>query len=404
MKRSLPLIAVLAGLLVCSASASAVTAGHNAPTKKLEGGFKIAQFERAHSASGCYLAPPAMAKAIGKATGQKVTVAAGLAAVRTSAVHVVKRGARCDRVILALRAGGKLWVLDSIAGTVEVKGSGGGSRNPLDEAGGRGPLRALRLATKTLQLTKTDEAQRGEVLCPGKTFPLGGGMTSNPGLGGDGEGIYPHSYERLGAQRGWHINPVLVDPKVIANPTNPGTIARTVTLQVMCGKGLVPASAPRKNAFVRSGETKTAVARCPKGQVLMSGGFQRSNFRSPGGNFVTESRALGPSAWRVTGKAFGNAGGEMTAIAYCDKSKRPLLREVSATTPLPAGQAATATTPPCPAGYRLTSGGFSFNGSQDALFAGGLIKPDNTWSATGYGYFGPAPGITAFGYCLRTRG
>ena len=134
---------------------------------------------------------------------------------------------------------------------------------------------------------------------------------------------------------------MLVDPKV--GHTTP----RKVTLQVVCGKGLVPASRPRKTVFIRSGETKAATARCPRGHVLMGGGFQRTNFRGHGGDYVTESRAIG-NAWRATGHAFGVDGGELTAIAYCDKSKRPLLTEVSASTPLPAGTFATATTPPCP--------------------------------------------------------
>ena len=91
----------------------------------------------------------------------------------------------------------------------------------------------------------------------------------------------------------------------------------------------------------------------------------------------------------------------MTTIAYCDRSKRALLTEVSASVPLPAGQSATATTPPCPRGRRMTLGGFSANGSQDTFFAGGSFNANGTWSATSFGYFGPAPSLTAFGYCLR---
>jgi hypothetical protein len=48
----------------------------------------------------------------------------------------------------------------------------------------------------------------------------------------------------------------------------------------------------------------------------------------------------------------------------------------------------------------LTAGGFSFNGSRDAFFAAGWIHSDDTWSATGFGYLGPAPALTAYGYCL----
>jgi hypothetical protein len=48
----------------------------------------------------------------------------------------------------------------------------------------------------------------------------------------------------------------------------------------------------------------------------------------------------------------------------------------------------------------MTSGGFSFNGSRDAFFAGGSLNADGTWSATGFGWFGPADALTAYGYCL----
>jgi hypothetical protein len=403
MRRSLSLLAALTVLLACSASASAaVTPGHNVATKTLEGAFKIAQFERAHSADGCYPGPAAMAAAIRDETDFRAGVAKSFkSAKRSGVVYVIKRSARCGHVSLAFRAKAGLWALDSTEGTVEVLGKGGGRGNRRDAVvGGRGPLRALKMITKTLRLNRADETQRGIVLCPKGRYPLGGGMINAPPVGPDGEGIYPHSYERLGAQRGWHINPTLFDPEAILTP-NPPTTPRTVTLQVVCGKGLVPASAPRKSVFLRSGESGTATARCRKGQVLMAGGFQRTNFRSTGGSFATESRAVGKKAWRVSGRAFGGAGGELTAIAYCDRNKRPLLAEVTASAPLPFGQSATATTPPCPKGRRLTSGGFTANGSNDIFFAGGSLNSDRTWSASAYGFFGPAPSLTAFGYCLR---
>jgi hypothetical protein len=151
---------------------------------------------------------------------------------------------------------------------------------------------------------------------------------------------------------------------------------------------------------VKSGQTKSATATCPKGSQLMSGGFQRTNFRTPDGNYVTESRAVGTRSWRVTGSAFGGAGGELTSIGYCDRSKRPLLKTVKATSPIAAGALATATTPPCPKGTKLTSGGFE-NSSSNALFAAGFFNKNGTWSAQSFGYFGPAPALTAYGYCLR---
>ena len=404
MRRLLLALAVIAAALLPPTAAVAQKAGHNGPTRALEAAFKIAQFERAHSDDGCYPAPKELAEKIRAGSGRRAGVAKSFKSVgRAGVIFVIKRGARCGHVNLALRARGSLWILDSTEGTVGKPGTG--ISNTRDQAaGGRGPLRALRMVTKELRLTEVDTVLRGEIGCPGKTYPLGGGLTpSDPPLGTDGEGIYPHSFERLGAQRGWHVNPVLIDPTVLVDPVNPGTVPRSATLQVICGKGLVAASGPRKSVFLRPGETGTATARCPRGQVLIAGGFQRTNFRTPGGNYVTESRAVGSDAWRVSGAAFGDAGGELTAIAYCDRSKKRLLTEVSATAPVPAGQVATATTPRCPQGRQLTSGGFSFNGTHQALFAAGFFTSDRTWSTQAFGYFGPAPAMTAFGYCLRTK-
>src|SRR5256885_12210771 len=44
------------------------------------------------------------------------------------------------------------------------------------------------------------------VNCPGGTSPLGGGMFNETPLGSDGEGIYPHSYERLGVRSEEHTS------------------------------------------------------------------------------------------------------------------------------------------------------------------------------------------------------
>ena len=104
--------------------------------------------------------------------------------------------------------------------------------------------------------------------------------------------------------------------------------------------------------------------------------------------------------WRVVGHAFGGFGGELTAIAYCTRSKKPLVREVSASTTLGTGALGTATTPACPGGRRLTAGGFSSQGSTSTFFTDGAFNSNGTWSASGFN--GGAPtGFTAYGYCLK---
>jgi hypothetical protein len=254
--------------------------------------------------------------------------------------------------------------------------------------------KSVTIATKTFQMSRADQKERLTVGCPGRSAPLGGGMTTNPPPGADGEGVYPHSYERLGVQRGWHVTAVLFDP----NPRS--TQARDVTLQAVCGPKLGHVTPPHKTKYVKPGQTKKVVATCPGRRHLFAGGFQRTDFITMGGNYVIESQAVSGKSWRVVGHAFGAFGGELTAIAYCVRSKRPLVTEVTAGTTLGTGQLGTATTPPCPPGRRMTSGGFSGNGSESVLFTNGMVNPDGTWSASGYGT-GASTSFTAHGYCLK---
>src|SRR5262245_40524923 len=57
MKRILPAIVATVALLACSSASGAVQGGYDVPTKRLEGVFKIALFERAGSEDGCYPSP-----------------------------------------------------------------------------------------------------------------------------------------------------------------------------------------------------------------------------------------------------------------------------------------------------------------------------------------------------------
>jgi hypothetical protein len=398
MRRLLPLLiaamAATPALLTGPASAvGPVHGGYDRPTRLLERAFKIALFERSGREDGCYPAPAALPKLFQEHGNLKTAVVRGFGGVRRAGVvHVLKKGTNCNRLMLATPARGKTYVLDSVRGPVYVRG---GKKKVVD-VGRLGKLSGLVLVTKEYRMSTPDAVERLEILCPGGRFPLGGGMIIGTPLGPDGEGIYPHSYERLGAQRGWHVSAVLIDP------SNATTATHRVSIEALCARGITgEAIGPRKTVFLKSGQTKSVTVRCPAKTFLVSGGFQRTNFRTPGGNYITESRAVGSKAWRVSGRAFGDFGGELTAMAYCVRHKGRILTEVSGSTALAAGQSATATTPPCPKGRRLVTGGFSADGSPNAFFAGSSLNPDGTTSATGFGYFGPAPSFTAYGYCAR---
>jgi hypothetical protein len=392
---------VLAGALACTPGALARGgAGHNPATKKLENAFKIALYVRSVSKDGCY--PPAsrLARKIAKTKrGLRVGVARNAGSVQRRDVVFILRSTTCNKVMMALRASAGLYLLNSAQGTIRLVGRGGPRVNP----GKPGPPKGVRIVTKTFKMSAPDQLTRHQVICPGNSYPIGGGMSVNLPPGPDGEGAYPHSYERLGAQRGFHVSVVLYDA------TWASTTPRNITLQSVCARGLISQNpSPHKTVFIKPGQTKTATARCPKGQFLVTGGFQRTNFASDGGNYVTQSRADGPRAWRVTGSAFTGTkftgGGELTAIAYCVKHNGPILTEVtSAPVPVPGAANASATTPTCPEDLKLTTTGFSLDG-RNAFYAGSSLNDDGTTTANAFGYFGEAPSLTAYGYCLRAKG
>jgi hypothetical protein len=254
--------------------------------------------------------------------------------------------------------------------------------------------KSVTYAHKSFKMKSPNSKRRLTVRCPGSLVPLGGGMTSTPTPSADGEGAYPHSYERLGVQHGYHSTVVLFDP-------SPGsTTKRSVILQVACAHKQKHVTPPHTTVYVNPGQTRTAVATCPGNRRLFGGGFQRTDFTARGGDYITESRAISDKSWSVTGRAFGAFGGELTAIAYCWHSGKPLLTEVSGSTTLSPGGFATATTPSCPTGH-IVFGGFSTSPAGSALFTNGFFTGNGGWSASAQNHFGPAASLTAYGYCLK---
>lgn len=251
----------------------------------------------------------------------------------------------------------------------------------------------ISISLKHYSLTSGDQKQRFTIGCPGRALPLGGGMVGDPSPGPDGQGVYPHSYERLGVQHGWHVTAVLYTPGGAPQP-------HQVTLQVVCAPRVAHVTPPHTTVWVPSGETRSAVATCPGRRQLFAGGFQRTDFTSRGGDFVTESRAISSKSWRVTGHAFGAFGGQLTAIAYCWRSKKPLLQEVTGSTVVPTGKYATANTSTCPPGSRMVAGGFSANDSTSMFFTDGVIRLPGVWSTGGYNTGAPSA-LTSYGYCLH---
>lgn len=253
-------------------------------------------------------------------------------------------------------------------------------------------------SASSLTLSAPNESPRATILCPGKQEPYGGALSADPAPDGRGEGVYPHSYERLGAQGGYHITPVLYDP-------SPGaTRSYNVTLQVVCGKKPARISDPHKIALnVSPGTSKTLVAKCPRGEVLIGGGFQRAAFEANGGVFPTESYAISKNQWQTSGTAFGTIANDLVSIGYCIRSPKakPVLSEVTASIAIPPGQVGRLTTPACPGSRVIVFGGFKTDPLQSIFFSDGIFNGDQSWTATGYNRSQAPATLTGYGYCLK---
>jgi hypothetical protein len=223
---------------------------------------------------------------------------------------------------------------------------------------------------------------RLESRCPRGKRALGGGVFTSPTPDPlSGGGVFPGSYERLGAQHGWHstVDQVNTDANI------------KVTLQAMCAN--YSGDIKPYERFVKSrdaknvapGETKRFTQTCRGGRKLVTGGYLSSELFDTKGVYITESRATA-NGWTVLahGVAGGN-GGQVTAIAYCIKTKKRMVREVvSAPVPVVMGAAASAVAPPCPRRTQLIAGGFSGPGSiriYDGGFAG-----KNAWTTSAVAY------------------
>jgi hypothetical protein len=249
-------------------------------------------------------------------------------------------------------------------------------------------------AAQGYTLGTVDDYQRLTVSCPGGREPYGGGFLTSP-KPDQGQGIYPNSYERLGAQGGYHVTATLI------NPAKTQVVPRNVTLQVICGKKIGPIDDPHSVGQLGPGAgPKTLIAKCPKKETLIGGGYQRSNGVTDGGVMTTESHRTSARTWQVVANDPGGFAGEAVAIGYCVKSKKSLITELSGSVTIPQRGTDTATTPPCPAGRQLVFSGFSAPPGGSIRFLGEGFNPDGSTSATGFNSGAPAT-LTAYSYCLR---
>jgi hypothetical protein len=260
----------------------------------------------------------------------------------------------------------------------------------------------VRISSRTTTFNGGDanvDPQRLETRCKRGLRPVGGGVYGSPSVGADGIGVFPSSSERLGSQEGWHATTVLFD-NVSRSPAS-----RKVTMQAFCTKLKGDLDSVSTNLLVDPGDYRTAVATCPKGKTLLTGGHLSTQFFLDKGVYITESRRIDDRSWEATAYGIlGGKGGYVTALAYCIGGRRATLTETSATVDVPAHGVATAQAPACPRGKPLGVGGF-LAPSNGALRIFDPYSPGGgVWSVSAYGVLGPGQ-LTSYGYCLlRTRG
>jgi hypothetical protein len=259
------------------------------------------------------------------------------------------------------------------------------------------------VSDSSLQLSSPNESPRAVALCPGGQEPYGGGIRTIPGPDAEGEGVYPHSYERLGAQSGFHTTPVLYDPTPLRT-----TRSYQVTLQVLCTKKFGKVADPHAIKLdVPTGTSVTLVATCPKKSVLIGGGFQRAAFELDGGVYPTESHAISKTQWQASGTAFGTIKNDMVSIGYCMASpkRKALLTEVTASVAIQPQTTGVVTTPPCTGGRKMLYNGFDTNPKtgvqQGTFFSDGYFNPDQTFTASAYNGGSVPSTLTAYGYCMK---
>jgi hypothetical protein len=97
-----------------------------------------------------------------------------------------------------------------------------------------------------------------------------------------------------------------------------GTESGKLGAYAYCAKSSPAVHAVEKTANLADEEQRTVVARCPKGQKLLMGGFEVQHYEAGDGDiYVVGMKPAGKRGWAVTGQKVLPISGKLTSIAYC---------------------------------------------------------------------------------------
>jgi hypothetical protein len=154
----------------------------------------------------------------------------------------------------------------------------------------------------------------------------------------------------------------------------------------------------------------TVTARCKRGSEAVSGGFDASDHTDElfgPEMYVLSSRRQGTRKWTVSAFNFGDAPGELTAFAYCDRSEPGLkAKAVSATVgTYPSSSFITAR---CGKGRKVVSGGFDSpdfdpSGTESEMYPfASLRKANRGWTVAGFNEStSRSLDLVAYAYCRK---
>jgi hypothetical protein len=199
-----------------------------------------------------------------------------------------------------------------------------------------------------------------------------------------------------------------------ASSYNPGT-GSTLNVFVYCRDERIKAVSSPEVAIAADGTIEddlpigTAIAKCPRGTKVVSGGFDNPDFAFEGGYSATnirpyESRKIGKRKWMVSASNRSDTAGTLIAYAYCHEGKKLKTKHASESLALGGGgfplDSATAS---CKRTQRAVSGGFASDEPADfggPFFTGSRREGKRRWTVTAAANeLGPA--ITAFVYCEK---
>jgi hypothetical protein len=159
------------------------------------------------------------------------------------------------------------------------------------------------------------------------------------------------------------------------------------------------------------GDFVTATAKCPGGTKVISGGFEGSPIDTVGTTpvlYISESRRASKRTWEVSAHSNGNEDGDLTAMAYCGKGKKPKAKSASQriSSDPPDPQTAELLVR-CKRNQRVVSGGFGSpddSGESTPRVMTSMRVGQRGWAVTAFlGSNGLPTEVTAYAYCEKKK-